>query len=60
MINKIFGLIGMLWGGTVLVNELLNETHHGSQAYQSGQSGALIFAGLMFIAGAYCFFKKQK
>lgn len=60
MRNKIFGGIGILWGGAILANGLLGQTNQGSGAYQVGLTTALIFGGLMFAVGAYTFFKKAK
>ena len=58
MRNKIFGAIGILWGGAILFNWLTTDSSVGNQAYQSGQSTAAIFGTLMLIAGLYYFFKK--
>ena len=58
MRNKIFGGIGMLWGGGILVRWFLVGSS-GSGAYQSGQNTAVIFGALLFAVGAYYFFKKQ-
>jgi len=58
MRNKIFGGIGMLWGGGILVRWFMVGTS-GSGAYQTGQNGAVILGILMFIAGAYYFFIKE-
>ncbi|MEJ2143449.1 MAG: hypothetical protein P8Y24_14080 [Gammaproteobacteria bacterium] len=58
MRNKIFGAIGILWGGAILLNWLTTDSSVGNQVYQSGQSTAAIFGTLMLIAGIYYFFKK--
>lgn len=60
MRNKIFGAIGALWGGAVLFNGILGQPQQGASAYQAGQTGALIFGGLMLVVGLYYFFKKPK
>lgn len=60
MRNKIFGTIGVLWGGAILANGILGQSPQGSEAYQAGQTGAFVFGGLMFTAGIYYFFKKPK
>lgn len=52
MHNKILGGIGMLWGGTILINELLDPIY-GPGAYHETQIAACVFAGLMFFAGTY-------
>ncbi|MFV1985454.1 MAG: hypothetical protein ACC657_18035 [Thiohalomonadales bacterium] len=59
MRNKIFGGIGILWGGAILFNWLFSSSQaSGNNAYQSGQSFAVIFGSLLFIVGLYTFFKK--
>ena len=58
MRNRIFGAVGIFWGGAIVLNHLFGETPHGSDAYQTGLSGAFIFGILMFLAGGYYFFKK--
>jgi hypothetical protein len=59
MRNKIFGGIGMLWGGGILVYSLMSAAgSSGSAGYGSGGTGALFFGVLMAGAGAYTFFKK--
>ena len=59
MRNKIFGGIGMLWGGGIIANSLFGGTSGGSEAYQTGQNSAVIFGVLLLGVGAYYFFKKQ-
>jgi len=56
--NKIFGGIGMLWGGAILVRWLMVGSGTGSNAYQSGQNSAVLFGALLLGIGAYYFFKK--
>lgn len=59
MRNKIFGGIGILWGGALLFRWLTSGTSSGgSSAYQAGQSVAVIFGALMLVAGLYYFFRK--
>jgi len=57
MRNRIFGLIGVLWGGGMLVSAFLRGGAQGSGAYAAGQNGALIFAVILVIAGAYYLLK---
>lgn len=60
MRNKIFGGIGILWGGAIVLRWLISDTSAaGSSAYQSGQSGAVLFGAIMLAAGLYYFFKKS-
>ena len=59
MRNKIFGGIGILWGGAIVLRWLIVGTpSNGSEAYQAGHSGAVIFGALMLVAGLYYFFRK--
>ncbi|WP_158753485.1 hypothetical protein [Dyella sp. S184] len=59
MRNKIFGGIGILWGGVLLFRWFTSGTPTGgSSAYQAGQSAAVIFGALMLVAGLYYFFRK--
>jgi hypothetical protein len=58
MRNKIFGFIGMLWGGAILANGIFGKTPQGTEAYQAGQTGAFVLGGLLLVAGAFYFFKK--
>ena len=58
MRNKIFGGIGVVWGGAILLNWLTADTPTGSAAYQGGHTAAVVFGAVMFAAGLYCFFKK--
>jgi len=58
--NKILGGIGVLWGGAIVVAQVLGQESQGSEAYQTGQTAALVFGVLMFAAGLYYFFKKPK
>ena len=57
MRNKISGLIGMLWGGGIVVSRLVSESP-ASGAYQAGQMAALVFGLVLLGAGLYYFFKK--
>lgn len=60
MRNKIFGLIGMLWGGSSVLYGIFGPAKLGSEAYQAGQNAGFAFGVLMFIVGAYYFFKTKK
>lgn len=61
MRNKVFGGIGVLWGGALLVRWLMTDSPAsvGSSAYQSGQSTAVVFGVLLLVVGLYYFFKKS-
>ncbi len=61
MRNKIFGAIGTIWGGFIIFSFLTGQVEPaGNQAYQTGQTTALIFGVVMFLLGIYYFFKKPK
>ncbi len=57
MRNRIFGAIGLIWGGLILVRALFVGGAEGSGAYRQGQLGALIFAALLVVVGAYYLIK---
>jgi hypothetical protein len=59
MRNKIFGGIGVIWGGAILLNWLTSDPPTGSAAYQGGHTAAVVFGVLMLVAGLYYFFKKS-
>lgn len=60
MRNRIFGIIGILWGGAVVVSFLMREKPVADGAYGAGQSAALILGAVMLIAGVYYTFKGDK
>ena len=41
MRNKIFGAIGVLWGGAILLSAFLRGGPQGSGSYVAGQTAAL-------------------
>ncbi len=53
MRNRIFGAIGVIWGGMVLVRAFREGASHGSGAYAAGHTAGVIFAGLLFLVGGY-------
>jgi hypothetical protein len=54
MRNKIFGTIGIIWGGGIVLSWLFSPgSSGGSEAYQAGQSGAVIFGVIMLALGIY-------
>src|SRR6266581_1768301 len=56
--NRIFGGIGVFWGGGLLVSKLISgQWVSGSGAYASGQIGALVFSILLFGVGLYYLIK---
>jgi hypothetical protein len=57
MRNRIFGAIGVIWGGLMLVSAFLRGGPQGSGSYAAGQTGALVFAVLLVVVGGYYFLK---
>jgi hypothetical protein len=57
MRNRIFGGIGVIWGGLMLVSAFLRGGPRGSGAYAAGQNAALVFAVLLVIVGGYYLLK---
>ena len=52
MRNRIFGAIGVLWGGFILLGRLAADRPvEGPGAYTAGQMAGLIFAVLLLIVG---------
>lgn len=57
MRNRIFGGIGVLWGGAMLLRTYFGGGPVGSGAYRAGQIAALVFAALLVLAGSYYLIK---
>ena len=53
MRNRIFGLIGMLWGGGIVLAGLLRGPGGGDGAYQGGHIAGYFFGFVMFVVGFY-------
>jgi hypothetical protein len=53
MRNRIFGAIGVLWGGAVLTRFYFSGGLAGTGAYRNGQIAALVFAALLILIGGY-------
>lgn len=51
MRNVIFGGIGVLWGGSILLSSMLNKEPFESGAYGVGQRLGLLTAFLLFSVG---------
>ncbi len=60
MRNKIFGWIGIVWGGLIVLSSLFGATSSGSEAYEAGQSSGAIFGVLLLCAGIYYVRKKNR
>jgi len=59
---KIFGWVGVVWGGLVVLSGLakLASDDMGDGAYGAGQFAGFIFGGLLCLAGIYTLRKKPK
>jgi hypothetical protein len=57
MRNRIFGAIGVLWGGVMLLRAYLGGGPVGGGAYRAGQIAALVFAAALVLAGSYYLIK---
>jgi len=58
--NKIFGAIGALWGGSIVLNWLVADRPVNVNAdYQAGLDAAVVFGFLMMIAGIYYLLKRS-
>jgi peptidoglycan/LPS O-acetylase OafA/YrhL len=55
--NRIFGAIGVIWGGLILARTFFVGGPQGSGAYHQGQMAAIIFAAVLVIVGAYYLLK---
>ena len=53
MRQRIFGAVGVLWGGAILIRSYRLGGPLGSGAYLAGQMAALGFAALLLLVGAY-------
>ncbi len=53
MRGRIFGAIGVLWGGALVIGHLVEGgTFDFSSSYAAGKSTGLVLGALMFLAGA--------
>jgi len=53
MRNRIFGAIGVIWGGGVLLRAILRGGITGTGGYAAGQMIALFIAAILLIVGVY-------
>lgn len=60
MKNKILSIIGILWGGGIVLRWLISGPSAGNAANQSGQEFAVILGVLILGFSLYNFFKKPK
>lgn len=59
MRTKIFGWIGVVWGGSVVVVTLLKGIS-GSGAYGGGQVAAVAFGVVMLLAGGWALSRQAR
>ena len=59
MRNKIFGGIGVIWGGAILFHWLISSST-GSAAYQGGRTGGAVFGAVMFGVGLYYLLRNRQ
>ena len=52
MRNRIFGAIGVVWGGAIVFTQLTKKTS-AEGAYAQGLNFALVFGAVLFLAGLY-------
>lgn len=57
MRNRIFGAIGVLWGGAILGRALLHGGPQDSGAYAAGHTAGVVFGALMLLVGGYYLIK---
>jgi hypothetical protein len=50
--NRIFGIVGTVWGGAVVLSALFRVLSD-NPAYAAGQIGGFIVGGLLFCVGLY-------
>lgn len=58
--NRIFGAIGIVWGGAVLARQLMGGSPLSSGAYGAGQMVGLLTGAALLCAGLYYFLKSLK
>ncbi|MEQ9264571.1 MAG: hypothetical protein RLN81_05080 [Balneolaceae bacterium] len=60
MKNKILSIVGILWGGGIILRWLLSNSSDSGGAYQTGQGFAVILGVFILGISLYNFFKKPK
>lgn len=59
MRNRIFGGIGMVWGGAILISAFFRGSPQGSAAYATGHTAGLVFGALLFIVGGFYLLRRD-
>ncbi|MBI1760795.1 MAG: hypothetical protein HYR56_05090 [Acidobacteria bacterium] len=61
MRNRIFGVIGVIWGAGILISHFTRgRVSESSGAYASGQLAGVVLGGLLFTVGLYFLVKGSK
>jgi hypothetical protein len=58
--NRIFGAIGVVWGGAVLARQVMSGAGLAGGAYGAGQAVGLLTGAALFCVGLYYFIKSFK
>lgn len=59
--DRIFGLIGIIWGGAVILYRLFGSVPAGAaEGYTLGRNISFVLGVFMLILGLIFFFKRQK
>jgi hypothetical protein len=57
--NRVLGVVGVIWGGAILIYAVVKGAPEGGGAYAQGQGAGLVLGGLMFAVGLYYLFKRS-
>ena len=60
MRNRIFGIIGIVWGSLTWISWFARDTPLGGGSYGVGQIIGMVIGTLMFFAGWYYFIKSVR
>lgn len=60
MRSNIFGWIGVLWGGAIVVSTLLRGVPTASNSYEAGQFAAFLFGFVLLGVGAWTLRRQTK
>jgi hypothetical protein len=60
MRNKIFGIIGVVWGGAVVLQVFVKGVPTGGSAYGIGSIVGLMFGVALLVAGAWALTKQRR
>jgi hypothetical protein len=60
MKNTILGVVGVLWGGAIIVYSLMNDMSSASGAYESGRVTGLALGVLLLATGGWTLAKRLR